>query len=159
MTRQGKFSANAEWTQTTVGGLVSWWPPIVEKRGSTQNGRRTRCNGLCEMKKKDEEKRMKLEHPKLVGNMIKSAEVGTGLLHKVTKPTAGRVQILKEEEEDAKPSATCEETRKEWAKHWQCDVEVQHFEDRPWRNEEWKSLEEGTPRLKEKELEKAATTC
>ena len=100
-----------------------------------------------------------LSTKKLVSSMIKSGARATGLLHKVTKPTAGRVQILKEEEKDAKPSAICEETRKEWAKHWQCDTEVQHLEDRPWRNKELKSLEEGTPRLKKKELEKAATTC
>ena len=52
---------------------------------------------------------------------------------KNTKPTAwrGGVQILKEEEEDAKPSATCEEKKKEWAKHWQCDTEVQDLNDIP----------------------------
>ena len=37
------------------------------------------------------------------------------------------MQILKEEVEDAKPLASCEETRKEWAKHGQCDSKVQHL--------------------------------
>ena len=54
---------------------------------------------------------------------MNSAEVGTRLLQKITKSTAwrGGVQILKEEEEDVKPLARCDEKRKEWAKHWQCD--------------------------------------
>ena len=105
------------------------------RMGSIKNWRMTRwCNWLCEMKKKDEEKRMELEHQKLVSSMIKSAEGGTGLLHNITKPTAGRggVQILKEEEEDAKPFARCEEKRKEWAKHWQCDTKVRDLKDMPW---------------------------
>ena len=55
---------------------------------------------MCEMKKKDEENRMDVDHQK-----IKSADGGTGLLHKITKPTVwrGGGQILKREEEDAKP--------------------------------------------------------
>ena len=39
------------------------------------------------MKKWDEEKRKEEEHHKLVSRMILSAEVGAGLLHKITKPT------------------------------------------------------------------------
>ena len=50
------------------------------------------------------------------------------------------MQILKEEEEDAKPLGSCEEKRKEWAKHWQCDTNVQDLKDRPCRNEELKHL-------------------
>ena len=63
------------------------------------------------MKRKDEEKRKEGEHRKLVSRMIRSAEGGTGLLLKLTDSTAwrGGVQILKEEEEDAKPLARCEE--------------------------------------------------
>ena len=37
---------------------------------------------LYEMKKNDEEQRMEVEHQKLVSRMIKSADGGTGLLHK-----------------------------------------------------------------------------
>ena len=43
------------------------------------------------------------------------------------------MQILKEEEEDAKPMARCEERRKEWAKHWQCGMEVENQKNKPWK--------------------------
>ena len=67
-----------------------------------------------EMKKKDEERRRELEHQTCVSHMIKSADGGSGLLHKITKPTAWRgVQILKEGE-DVEFLARCEEKRKEW---------------------------------------------
>ena len=42
------------------------------------------------------------------------------------------------------------------AKHWQCDEEVQNLEDKRWKNEELKKLEEALPRLKECELEKVS---
>ena len=32
----------AEWTRTTVGWSVSWWPLTVKKRGSIQDGK-TQC--------------------------------------------------------------------------------------------------------------------
>ena len=100
-------------------------------------------NWLVEMKKKDEEKRMEVEQQKLFSRMIKSAGGRTGHVHKITKPTAwrGGVQMLKDEEEDGQPSARCEEKKKEWAKHWQCDTKVQDLNDHPWRHEELKSLE------------------
>ena len=63
--------------------------------------------------------------------------------------------MLEEVEGDAKPMKRCEEKRKEWAKHRQCDSEVQALEDKPLRNEELRSFEEGLPRLKE-HLERAA---
>ena len=44
---------------------------------------------------------------------------------------------------------TCEEERKVWAKHCQCDSEVQGVQDKPWRNAELRSLEEGLPQLRE----------
>ena len=48
--------------------------------------------------------------------------------------------------------ARCEEKTMEWAKHWQCDTEVQDLkEDMLWMNERLQSLKEG-------DLEKAATT-
>ena len=31
---------------------------------------------------------------------------------------------------------------KEWAKHWQCDEEVQNVEDKPLKNEELRKWEE-----------------
>ena len=46
-------------------------------------------NWLYEKKKqKDEEKRMEVEHQKLVRRMIKCADGGAGFLHKITQPTA-----------------------------------------------------------------------
>ena len=50
------------------------------------------------------------------------------------------MQILREEEEDAKPLARCEEKKKDWANHWQCDTEVRDQEDKLWNSEELKSL-------------------
>ena len=52
---------------------------------------------LCEMKKKDEAKKMEEKHQKQVCQMIKSADGSAGLLHKITRPTAwrGGLQILK----------------------------------------------------------------
>ena len=46
------------------------------------------------------------------------------------------MQILVNEEEDARLLDRCEAKRKEWAKHWQCDEEVQNVEDKSWKNEE-----------------------
>ena len=66
------------------------------------------------------------------------------------------MQILKEKEEDAKPLPRCEEKRKEFAKLWQCDTEVQDLNGKPWKNEDLKNLEEDMPRLRDRELEKAA---
>ena len=48
----------------------------------------------------------------------------------------------------------CKEKRKEWAEHWQCNMEVQDLKDKPWRNEEPRNLEEVLPRLKEGSLDK-----
>ena len=48
-------------------------------------------NWLFEVKEKDEEKRMEVEHQKIVSRMIDSAQGGgAGLLHKITEPTAWR---------------------------------------------------------------------
>ena len=99
-----------------------------------------------------------MKHQKTVSRMIKSAAGSTGLLHTISKPTTWRRrgQILKEEEEDAKPLARCEEKRKEWAKHWQCGKAVQDQKNRAWRSEELKKLEEDMPRLIESDLDKAS---
>ena len=74
-------------------------------------------------------------HEHKVAQMIKSAEGSAGLLHKITKLTASRdgAQILEKEEEDARLLDRCEAKMKEWAKHWQCDEEVQNMEDKPWK--------------------------
>ena len=116
-------------------------------------------NLLHEMQKKNEEKEKKEEYQKLASRMIASAEGGTGLLRKITKPTArrGGVPIL-HEEENVKPSARCEEKRKELAKHWHSDTEVQvkKKKNRSWRNRELQSLEAGMPSLRQGEFEKAA---
>ena len=87
--------------------------------------------------------------------MIKSAEGSAGLLLKTTMstPWRGGAQIL-EKEEDARLLDRCEAKRKKWAKHWQCDEDVQNLEDKPWKNEEMRRMEEAL-RLKE-ELEKAS---
>ena len=55
--------------------------------------------------------------------------------------------MLEEVDRDAKLLKRCEEKRKEWAKHWQCNTEVQDLEDKPWMNEKLRTLEEGLPRL------------
>ena len=69
--------------------------------------------------KKDEKEKMEEMRQRQVENMMKSAEGSARLLHKITKRTMwrGGVQILKEEEEDARLLDRCEEKRKEWAKH------------------------------------------
>ena len=94
---------------------------------------------------------METKHQKLVSRMTASADGGTGLLHKITKPRAWRegVQIVKEEEKDAKSSARCEEKRKEWAKHWQRDREVQDQKEN--------NVEEDMLRLLEKERQQRVT--
>ena len=106
----------------------------------------------------EEDEKMEETHRRKVEKMIKSAEGSAGLLHKITKPTMWRrgVQILKKEE-DARLLDRCEAERKEWAKHLQCDEEMQNMENKPWRNEELKEYEEALPRLKEGELEKVST--
>ena len=110
---------------------------------------------LEEMKWKDEKEKMEDMHQHKVAQMIRSAEGSAGLLHKISKPTAWRrgVQILVNEEEDAKLLGRCEAERKEWAKHWQRDEEVQNVKDKPWKNEELRKSEKVLPRLKECHLE------
>ena len=93
--------------------------------------------------------------------MIQSAEGSAGLLHKIKKPAAWRGgQIQKSEEEDTRLLYRCEAKRKEWAKHSQCDENVQNMADKPWKIWELlKKLEEALPRLKECELEKVSRLC
>ena len=90
--------------------------------------------------------------------MFKSADGSAGLQHEITKLTTWRegAQILKEEEEDARLLNRCEAKRKELAKRWQCHASAQNMEDKPWKNEELKTLEEALSRLKECEKEKVS---
>ena len=103
-------------------------------------------------------KRKKMHQQKVV-QMIKSAEGSAGLLHNFSKPTAwrGGAQILKKEEENVMLLDHCEAKRKEWAKHQQCYESVQNVEDKPWKNQGLKKLEEALPRLKDYDLKKKKT--
>ena len=49
----------------------------------------------------------------------------------------------------------CEEKRKVWTKQCQCDSDEQGVEEKPWKNEELRSLEEGLKRLKAKTQRRA----
>ena len=60
------------------------------------------------------------------------------------------------EEEDARLLDRCEAKRKEWAKHWQCDEEIQNMQNKSRRNEDVKKYEEAVPRLKEGDLEEVS---
>ena len=124
----------------------------MRKHGPTRDGR-TPCRKWYEwlehMKRKDVKKeKMEEMHQRKVEDFS----------HKNTMPTMwrGGVQILKKEEEDARLLDRCEAKRKQWAKHWQCDEEIQNMQNKLWRNEELKECEEALPRLKEGDLEKAA---
>ena len=101
---------------------------------------------------------LNLSDNKASTQMIKSVEGSAGLLHKITKPAAwrGGAQILEKAEEDVRRLDRCEAKRKEWAKRWQCDESVQNMEDKAWKIEELKELEEALSRLKERELETAS---
>ena len=81
---------------------------------------------------------MEKRHQQKVAQMIQSAEGSADILHKISKPTAGRrgLQILVNEEEDARLLDRYEAKRNGWAKHWQCDEEVQNVEEMQWKNEE-----------------------
>ena len=114
---------------------------------------------LEHMQKKDEKAKWRRVHQRKVEKMIKSAQGSAGLLHKITKPTMwrGGVHILKKEEEDARLMMDrCEAKRKEWAKHWHCDEEIQNVQNKPWRNEELKECDKTLPRMKEDDLKKAS---
>ena len=92
------------------------------------------------MKKKEEKEKMEEMHQQKVNQLIEIAEGSAGLLHKIMKPTAWRAgtQILEKEEEDARLMDRCGAKRRQLAKHWQCDEEVQNLEDKLWKHEELK---------------------
>ena len=60
------------------------------------------------------------------------------------------MQVLEELEGDAETHEV------HWTKLWQCVSEAQSMKTNPWTNEEPRRLEEGLPRLREENLEKAA---
>ena len=62
---------------------------------------------------------------------------------------------MEKEKEDARLLDRCEAKRKEWSVHWQCYESVQNMEDKPWKSEELKKLEEDLPRLRECDVEKS----
>ena len=62
---------------------------------------------------------------KLVSRMIRSAGGGTAVAQNHQTNGVERRQILKEEEEDAKRLARCDQKKKERAKHWQCAAKVE----------------------------------
>ena len=82
-------------------------------------------------KEKEEKEKIEELHQQEVTQMSKSAERSAGLLHKITEPTAwrGGPQILKKAE-DARLLDNCEAKKKAWAKHWQCNEDVQNFGDK-----------------------------
>ena len=93
-------------------------------------------------------------HQQEVSQMIKSAEGGAGLLHKLGEEEC---KILKEIAEDAKLLDRCEAKKKNGQeKHWQCGEDVQNVEDKHWKKEELKKLEEALPMLEECELEEVS---
>ena len=113
---------------------------------------------LEEMKKRGEKGKMEELHQHKVAQMIRSAEGSAGLLHKIPKPTprVEGAQILKKEEEDARLLDPCEAKKEGWATQWHSDESVQEEEDKPWKNQELKRLEEALPRLKESNLEEVS---
>ena len=113
---------------------------------------------LEEMTENDEKEKMEELHQHKVAQMIESAEGSAGLLQKISKPTGwrGGAQILKNEEEDARLVDRCEAKRTEWAKHWQCDEEVQHVEETLWKNEELRNWRKHCQGLKRCDLEKVS---
>ena len=121
-----KIRSKGSMDAKTVGGSRSCLRCTVRKHGPTQDGR-IPCKMVCMAGAHEEEKmkkgKMEEMHQRMVEKMIKSAEGSAGLIRKITKPTMwrGGVQILKNEEEDARLLDRCEAKRKQWAKHWQCD--------------------------------------
>ena len=129
----------------------------MRKRGFKQDNMQKWYDWLEEMKKERREVKMEEMHQQKVAQMMKGAEESAGLLRKISKPAASRkgAQIVVNEE-DVRLLDRCEAKRKQWAKHWQCDKEVQNVEEKPWKNEELRRLEEELPWLKEYHLEDAS---
>ena len=116
MTRKRRAKGQNVCAKQLVIHIKTWLHPEWED---------TAHDWLCEKEKHGEEKRGE-EPQKLGSRMIPSVE-GAGFLHRITKPAAwrGGLQVLEDLEGDVKPTRRCEEKKKEWAKHWQCDSEAQ----------------------------------
>ena len=113
---------------------------------------------LENMKRKDEKENMEEMHQRKVEKMIKSAEGSAGLLHKITKPTMwrGGVQILKEEEKDARLLHRCEAEKKNGQSTGIVIRKYRICKASRGENDELKACEEALPRLKEGDLDKAS---
>ena len=100
------------------------------KFGSKKDGKTPCKNGLIAGWARTRKKIWRDMHQHKVAQMMKSAEGSVGLLHQITRPTPWRelAQISKEEE-DVRLLDRCEATRKEWAKHWECDESVDKPEE------------------------------
>ena len=72
-------------------------------------------------------------HQQKVNLLFKSADGSAGFCTRSRNPQHGEEvhRFWKKEEEDAGLMDRCEAKRREWAKHWQCDEEVQNLEDKP----------------------------
>ena len=91
---------------------MSCWLQRVRKHGFRRTWKTPSRNGTTPSRKNEIRKLEEL-HQRKVSQMVKSADGSAGLLYRTTKPTAwrGDVQILKEEEDDAKLMNRCEEKR------------------------------------------------
>ena len=141
-------------------GSVICWPPIVRKAWLHQN-RRMRCSDrtICCMKcrRRMRRRRKEKEHQKLASRMIASAEGGTGLLRKITEPTARRgrsAQFCTKK----KMSSRQPDVRRR-GKNWQSTGTVtrrckffffKKKKHKPWRSRELQSLEAGMPSLRQR---------
>ena len=68
-----------------------------------------------------------------MSQMIKSADGSAGFCTRSPSPRHGEegcIFLKKKEEEDARQMDRCEAKRKKWARHWQCDENVQNMEDK-----------------------------
>ena len=111
---------------------MSCWPLLVKKRGSTQTGTQVLrwYNCVCVLKKKDEEKKMEVEHPNNCEwndsqcrwrNRSVAQDHETNSLERKRADFEGRRRRCD-------TFARCEEKKKEWAKKWQCDTKVQDLQ-------------------------------
>ena len=149
---EGRMDAKSRWWATEV--LAA----DCEKEWIHQDGKTPMqkwCEWLEKMKKEDEKKKMEEMHQQKGDANDEDCGGKCGTLAQITKPTAwrGGAQILKKAEEDARLLDRCEAKRKELAKYWQYDEDVENLKDKPWKNEELRSAEEALSRLKEYELE------
>ena len=56
--------------------------------------------------------------------------------------------MLDEVEENAKQKTRSEERGQEWARHWPYNTPAQLEEEKPWKNDELRKLEEALPPLR-----------